>query len=69
MDLTYPVQCLGQDTAVLQSLANGTHPFCEVTIVTLVTIVPMVTIVTLVTMVTLVTIVTTGNYYNNWLPW
>jgi len=30
VDLTYPVQYLGQDTATLESLANGTHPFCEV---------------------------------------
>lgn len=30
VDLSYTYEHLGEDTAVLKELANGTHPFCQV---------------------------------------
>lgn len=31
VDLSYTYDHLGEETAVLKELANGTHPFCQVT--------------------------------------
>lgn len=34
MDLSYTYDHLGESTQVLQDIANGTHPFCQVTTAT-----------------------------------
>lgn len=31
VDLSYTYDHLGEETSVLRELANGTHPFCQVT--------------------------------------